>query len=125
MKVILLLAILATVALTDRKDPPIFNYSYQVSFVETFLRKTVNYTTTGRLFYDPINKRERVDWDDGTHNGFCYSTHYGAKLCISLTTNGKRWQIFPEKGICCLCCTASRYCDILRPDWMKGGKYEG
>jgi len=65
MKIILLLALLTVLVVADRKNPPIFNYSYQVSFVETFLKNTVNYTTTGRLFYDPINKRERVDWDDG------------------------------------------------------------
>ena len=42
---------------SDSKTPPIFNYSYQVNFKETFISKKGNTTTNGKLFYDPINKR--------------------------------------------------------------------
>ena len=111
---------------SDSKTPPIFNYSYQVNFKETFISKKGNTTTTGKLFYDPINKRQRVDWANGRHNFFCGSVLPNVDTpCISVTVNDKRWQIFPERSQCCMCCTAQRGCGILRPDWMKDGQYQG
>ena len=129
---ILILLSLSTAVLTmltaekQAKTPPIFNYSYQVNFEETFYSKKGEAKTTGKLFYDPLNNRERVDWANGRHNFFCSSILPNVDTpCISVTANNKRFQIFPERQQCCMCCTADRGCGILRPDWMKDGEYQG
>ena len=89
--VALIIAVLA-----QTRSPPTFNYSYQVSFEETFYKKGGSFKTTGQVFYDPFNNRERVDWDNGEHNFFCGSVLPNvATPCISLTINNLRWQIFP------------------------------
>ena len=109
------------------KDPPMFNYSYYVTFNETYYhRPDPEQHTTAQLFYDPIKKRERIDWHNGLYNGFCNGVFpMDSTPCISLTTEGKRWQIFPEKSVCCLCCTDKRGCGVLRPDWLAGADYQG
>ena len=62
MKIVVILLIVYQVAC---KTPPIFNYSYQVSFTETLEKQKRMQSTTGQLFYDPIKNRERVDWENG------------------------------------------------------------
>ena len=111
---------------SQAKTPPIFNYSYEVNFVETFISKRGNTSTSGKVFYEPNKNRERVDWANGRHNFFCGSVLPNVDTpCISVTVNNKRWQIFPQRSQCCMCCTAERGCGILRPDWMKDGTYQG
>jgi len=34
-------------------------------------------------------------------------------------------MIFPQKNLCCLCCTSQQGCGILAPDWLKGADFQG
>ena len=65
MKTIVIIILSGIVIQTIGKIPPIFNYSYQVSFTETLSKQKRIQSTTGQLFYDPIKNRERVDWTNG------------------------------------------------------------
>ena len=108
------------------KLPPIFNYSYQVSFDVTVIHNKQEYHSIGQEFYDPANNRERVDLANGEHNAFCGTILPNVNTpCHSLTVGGNRWTVFPSRSQCCLCCTSQHGCGILAPDWLKGADYQG
>ena len=106
--------------------PPTFNYSYQIPLTElNFVRTTPHYSQ-GQLFYDPLHHRQRVDLQDGQHNPICGSILPGVNTsCISLIADTKRWQIFPERSQCCLCCQSYKGCGMTQPDWLKNAEYLG
>ena len=84
-----------------------FNYSYYAPFLETINLYGKTYLVSGQTFYDAPNKRERVDMTNGKNNFICGSIMRGIDTsCISLITKGKRWIMFSDKGICCMCCSA-------------------
>ncbi len=122
----IILIVFATITIITSKSPPVFNYSYQVTFQETVIRNKIPYYTQGQEFYDPFKKRERVDWANGQHNAFCGTILPNINTpCNSLTVDGNRWQVFPARSQCCLCCTSAQGCGILRPDWLNGADYQG
>lgn len=38
-------------------DPPVYNFSFHVTFDEIFVVNNTNYEVNGQTFYDPINNR--------------------------------------------------------------------
>lgn len=67
----IILTVLLLVYAGQSKSPPVFNYSYQISFDVGVIRNQQEYHTMGQEFYDPLNNRERVDLANGIHNEFC------------------------------------------------------
>ena len=81
---------------------------------------------TGKLFYDYINKRYRVDRDNGKGDRYCGSVYKLSNTpCTHYVTEGKRYLHFPEKNDCCYCCDSEHGCGVLKPDWVSGGKFQG
>lgn len=120
-----LMLLLLLVAISSR-SPPIFNYSYQVSFIETKNAGSKSHNTRAQFFYDPLNDRERIDRQTGLHDTFCNTIFPGRDTpCTVLIVGGRRWQIFPQHSVCCLCCTSAHGCGPLRPDWLLGADYQG
>lgn len=67
-----------------------------------------------------------MDRENGQHNVFCSTILPNVITpCQSLTVDGNRWIIFPQRSQCCLCCTSQHGCGILAPDWLKGADYQG
>lgn len=107
-------------------EPPVYNFSYHVTFDEIFVVNKTNYEVNGQTFYDPINNRERVDRVNGRYDIFCGSILPNVSTpCIHYTVNNKRWIAFPQKSQCCFCCDSDHGCGILRPDWLKDAEYKG
>ena len=78
------------------------------------------------MFYDPENKKERVDRTNGRYDLFCGTVFPNVSTpCQQITTNDKRWLIFPNKSSCCFCCDSAHGCGILRSDWLNGAEYKG
>ena len=124
MKWLALYLTLCAVMVLSQKYPE-FNYPYHVPFDETINQNKTSYKIKGQIFYDPVKNRERVDFSNGRHNFFCGSIVKEDTPCQSLTVGGYRFEIFPEKKYCCMCCTADHGCGILRPDWLKDADYQG
>jgi hypothetical protein len=38
-------------------EPPVYNFSYHITFDDTFIVDNKSYTVNGQEFYDPINNR--------------------------------------------------------------------
>lgn len=38
-------------------DPPVYNFSFHVTFDEIFVVNNTNYEVNGQTFYDPLNNR--------------------------------------------------------------------
>lgn len=53
--IVVFLAILYT-ALCD-PSPPLYNFSYHVTFDDTFIVNDTKYQVNGQEFYDPLNNR--------------------------------------------------------------------
>ena len=103
-------------------DPPLYDYAFKMNFDELYKTDKGNYEVNGQLFYDPKNNQERVDRVNGRYNIFCNTVLPNVTTpCQQITTQNKRWIIFPSKSLCCFCCDSSHGCGILKPDWMKGG----
>lgn len=47
------------------KSPPLFNYSYHVTFDETVILNKEQFHVKGQEFYEPSKNRERVDRENG------------------------------------------------------------
>lgn len=59
------LVLLALTALAYTWTPPVFNYSYEVALTQTNFISTTLHSVQGKLFYDPLNNRQRVDLENG------------------------------------------------------------
>ena len=107
-------------------DPPIYNFSYHITFDDIFVVNGTNYEVNGQQFYDPVNNRERIDRVNGRYESFCGPVLPNVSTpCIHYVVNNKRWLVFPQKSQCCFCCDSSHGCGILKPDWLKNAVYMG
>ena len=124
MKIVLLLTILS-LAVSD-VDPPIYDQPFRISFDETIVQNKTKYHVNGKMFYDPINQKSRVDRANGRYNPFCGTILSDQTTpCQQFFTNDKLWITFPAKQVCCFCCDASHGCRMSTPDALKNAVYVG
>lgn len=57
--------ILALMVTIQAASPPLFDYSFHVTFDETVTVNKTVYKGVGQTFYDPKGNRERVDRTNG------------------------------------------------------------
>lgn len=78
------------------------------------------------MFYSAKKNMSRVTRNNGRYEGICGTNMPNITTpCTQIVREGKRYVIFPEKQVCCVCCVASHGCGVLKRDWLKGAKYEG
>lgn len=106
-------------------DPPVWPSQFSQRFVTTFRTTNGTFYSPGEHWYDAKNNRSRFHYDDGQHDFLCGSVVTGPSPCEFLTVAGKRYLVFPDKKMGCMCCTAAQGCGVLKPNWLEGGKYEG
>lgn len=120
---IFIIAILCALAVTQ-VDPPTWPDHFTQVFVESYGNSAAR--ISGSHYYDATRNMSRVDRTDGKFEGICGSNQPNiSTYCTQLVRDGKRYVIFPEKRICCLCCDAAHGCGILRKDWLKESTYVG
>ena len=106
---LLLLVIITVYA----KDPPNYNFSYQITFDESYIVNKTTFRINGQKLYDPANNRERVDRANGRYNLFCGTVLPNVTApCQQITTQDKRWIVFPTRSQCCFCCDKDHGCGI-------------
>ena len=106
-------------------EPPVWPSRFSQSFVESYPSAT-HIRVSGKYYYDSERGYTRVDRVDGKFDRVCGSiTPNVTTPCTSLTRDGKRYIVFPERRSCCMCCDQAHGCGILKPDWLKTAKYEG
>lgn len=109
---------------TSQVDPPTWPDHFTQVFVETY--DTTKIHISGQLHYDSTRKMSRVDRVDGKHDAICGSIQPNISTgCTQLVRDDKRYIIFPERRVCCMCCDAAHGCGILNRDWLKTATYEG
>eukprot|EP01004_Peranema_trichophorum_P008450 NODE_7205_length_800_cov_69.200886_g6597_i0.p1 GENE.NODE_7205_length_800_cov_69.200886_g6597_i0~~NODE_7205_length_800_cov_69.200886_g6597_i0.p1 ORF type:complete len:207 (-),score=29.45 NODE_7205_length_800_cov_69.200886_g6597_i0:122-742(-) len=112
---VLFLAV-AAIALAD-PPVPVWPLAFKATFSET--NKIVfSYQTTGVMYYDYANKRERTDRDDGYGDRYCGNTIAQHTPCQHIVVNGTRWLNFPKLQKCCDCCDSEHGCGVVTPDWI-------
>ena len=122
MNKIILLAVLVLLAIC--KDPPVLAGSFKISYDETFIVDGSKYIVNGQMLYDADHNRERVDRTNGRYDLFCSTIVPNISTpCTQITTNNKRYIIFPQRRQCCFCCSSEKGCGILRKDWLEGAEY--
>ena len=122
MKILILL--LAFIAFTMSVDPPIYDKPFRINFDETIVQNRSKYHINGKMFYDPDNKKSRVDRANGRYNPFCGTILSDQTTpCQQFFTDDKLWITFPAKQICCFCCDAAHGCKMSEPDALKDAVY--
>ena len=108
-------------------SPPIYDYAFHVNFDETVVAPNkTQYKVNGQTFYDPKNNKQRVDRVNGRYDIFCGSVLPNVTTpCQHITTDSKRWIVFPQKSQCCFCCDSAHGCGILKPNWLADAEYKG
>ena len=128
MKLIFLsLAAILIFVVCDPSTPPIWPNQFEQSFTETFTYPVIGSSSTkGKFYYDFLNKRYRIDRDNGKWDRYC-ATEYPFRntACSQIVVDGKRYLHYPEKNYCCYCCDSAHGCGILKPDWLTGAKFIG
>lgn len=72
MKIMTLLAVLAILCVCCLSvDPPTYNFSYHITFDETFTSENKTFEVNGQTYYDPLNNRQRWDRVNGRYDPFC------------------------------------------------------
>ena len=105
-------------------DPPVWAEEFKQVFVESF--KGTQVRAVGDMFYSAKKNMSRVTRNNGRYEAFCGTNMPNVTTpCTQLVRDGKRYVIFPEKQVCCVCCVASHGCGVLKRDWLKTAKYEG
>lgn len=87
-----------------------------------------SFYTQGKFFYDAINKRYRVDRDNGKGDRYCWIHGWNIlwnQPCSHIVSEGKRFLWYPEQQSCCYCCGSEHGCGILRQDWLKDATFIG
>ena len=123
----LILLIFAISSLCVAVSPPTYDYSFHINFDETVIAPNrTQYKVNGQTFYDPKSNRQRVDRVNGRYDLFCGSVLPNVTTpCQQITTDNKRWIVFPQKSQCCFCCDSAHGCGILKPDWLADAEYKG
>eukprot|EP01016_Furgasonia_blochmanni_P046191 TRINITY_DN661_c0_g1_i2.p1 TRINITY_DN661_c0_g1~~TRINITY_DN661_c0_g1_i2.p1 ORF type:complete len:233 (-),score=-0.43 TRINITY_DN661_c0_g1_i2:156-854(-) len=112
--------------MASAQNRPEWPSEWQTTFGESFNGSQKAYSTYGKYYYSYSALSQRVDRDDGQGDAFCGSVKPGeSAACIQLTTQGKRYIIYPRTKECCLCCTKEHGCGFLSPDWLDDAKYHG
>jgi hypothetical protein len=130
LKICLLIAtitILTTFAVCADNEAPVWPNQFEQSFSETFTYPLVGTSQTkGKMFYDFLNKRYRIDRDNGQYDRYCGTVFkFTETSCSHIVVDGKRYLYFPKKNYCCYCCDSSHGCGVLKPDWLAGAEYTG
>lgn len=101
---------------------------YPAVFYSTFNESTKvieGHTTTGAIWYDSANKRERIDRASGLGDRYCGSVKHKDTPCTHLVLDEVRYLVFPKEEYCCACCTAEKGCGIVEPNWLQGAEFNG
>jgi hypothetical protein len=86
----------------------------------------VNITSSGRLWYDIKNNRQRVDISPDYYDALCQSIGQDTNVtCIQITVNDSLYVLLPDKNKCCRCCTSAQGCTVEPRDWLKDFKFDG
>lgn len=121
---ILLLVLAGSVA--QAATPPTYNFSYHITFDETFTSAGTSHVNSGQVFYDPLNNRQRTDRTNGRYDVYCGTVLPDVDApCLLYAVGGKRWVAYPTRNQCCFCCDSEHGCGPLRPDWLEGADYLG
>jgi len=104
---------------------PVWPNQFEESFEETFTYPVLGANTTkGRFFYDWLNKKYRVDRENGHYDRYCGPIYpFSNTPCSQIVNDGDRYIYFPEKNYCCYCCSSEHGCGLLKPDWVSGGEF--
>ncbi len=113
--------------LSTPEKPPVWPSQFEQTFQETFKYPVLgSASTTGKFFYDFLNKRYRVDRANGKWDRYCGSAlSFTDTPCSHFVVDSKRYLNFPEKNYCCYCCDSTQGCGILKPDWLTGAAFVG
>lgn len=125
----ILISIISVLSKTESSanEAPVWANQFEQEFEETLTYPLIGSSKTkGKIFYDWINKRYRIDRDNGKWDRYCGSV---LKLtdtpCTHYVVDGKRFLYFPKRDYCCYCCDSAHGCGVLKPDWLSGAVYTG
>jgi hypothetical protein len=104
---------------------PVWPDQFEQSFTETFTYPVIGSSQTkGKFYYDWINKRYRVDRENGKYDRYCGTVYKLTNTpCSHIVTEGDRYLYYPEKDYCCYCCSSDHGCGLLKPDWLQGAEF--
>lgn len=130
MRLLFLLSFLAVLLISgalSQKDAPSWAPTWTANFSESMQDgPIISGSTTGTYYYDYANGRSRIDRKDGKYDRYCGTEEIDVSTpCSQIVLEKEFWLLFEEKEKCCKCCTEAEGCGVVRPDWLKGAKYDG
>lgn len=113
---------LFAVLVSTQVPPPVWPEVFTQSFVESYTTSRMH--VSGKVHYDSKRGAERVDRTDGQHEILCGSVLPNVTSpCTHLVNNKKRYIIYPERRMCCMCCDEAHGCGVSKRDWLSSAKY--
>lgn len=120
----LLISTLVVVGAVSQVTPPVWPETFHISFIESY--PSVATRATGRFNYDAKRDVMRIDRSNGIHDLICGSVLPNITTpCTQLIRDKKRYVVFPERRMCCMCCDQAHGCGTLKRDWLATAKFEG
>lgn len=105
-------------------DAPLWPETFSQDFIQSDSDSKVY--TSGKLFYDFRNNRQRMDLASDFNDAICQSISKDTSTkCNQIIVNDAMYVNLPDKNQCCKCCTATQGCTVEPRDWLKDFKFAG
>lgn len=105
-------------------EPPLWPQTFTQDFVQG--DDITEIYTTGKIWYDIKNDRQRCDVKSNYYDLICQSVSLKLNAsCSQITKNGTLYIMLPQSNQCCKCCTKQQGCGITPRDWLKDYEYVG
>ncbi len=97
-------------------------------FTQDFIQgdKSTQIYTSGKLWYDIKNNRQRCDFKNDYFDLLCSTVSLKSNsTCSQVIRDNNLYIWLPDESQCCKCCTSEQGCKITPQDWLKDYEYLG
>jgi hypothetical protein len=122
--IILLISLILMAFGQNDPDAPMWPETFSQDYIQSDSSSKVY--TSGKIFYDFKNNRQRMDLASDFNDAICQSISKDTQTqCSQIIVNDFMYVNLPDKNLCCKCCTAAQGCTVEPRDWLKDFKFSG